>query len=1450
MFEDSLRSLSDGGHSIDLKPHIRHYLSLTDDCFQKHVAFPFVMMNILQCCSISFQSKLAFKCSWFPAVSAAMDKINPEELSEMLEKLKNNPNTKPASECEKAAAELIQYVNYISDQISGSPAEVNTMREEICAITRSTGLPHLFVTINIADFHNPVSQVFAGQDINLNEFFDKAAGSAESFTRATTIAQNPVAAAKAFSHLIEAFTGILLGTKREDRIGVFGKVNSYYGVVEAQGRGSLHCYFFVWLENGLSPMEVCSKAKDNLIWSKQLFDWLDDIISQSLPDNTTPYIPEPCEPEKKPVFCRPLDPTKPDFDVKWQQDLFNILHCTGQIHVHKDTCFKHLPKTIRDLKDPDKDCCFELPRETVVETYMDEDGHIHLQCRNGNLNGFNDICVSCLCCNMDIKYIGSGTAVMAMVEYVTNYIAKMSLDSSTVFTALCAALKSVSDNPALNPITEEVDNKEQSRQVLLKTCNGMIGKCELSSQQVACFLCNIPNRFTDHNFDTLYWTSILDYTAPNAFAYLQVSDDDENLEDPEAIGDIHPLVEMDSSTICNNMSIDQNDSGMMFLDTLFHSQVSDLSGLPLHTTFSHDMLFRPESLNNLCLWDLFRLYTKVTLPKPKQSKDKAAEMLLSDNDIVSAKHFHFRPGHPQYTTHCLKLRHIHITPVLIGRGVPQRDKIEHADAHAATMLTLFKPWSSSTTSPLKSPSASWTEAYTEFVRNLDPQYMKRIDNMQAVHECKDAAHDYAAICKNRLAELRTLAGAQGFSRETDADDENPFFTAAMETPIQDMDLDNCCGIGKRTLNDMAVALTIAERGGLYSFTPTTPGLALPFTGTVCEASPADIFNADISMKSIMAKKQRLLDSRSAVCKQVTTKNNQSLSIRVPGNPVMTTLVAEEALAKKKYAEQHGSDLGWYGLEPYQHLYLSLIEKFTLTDEQTLAFLLFADHHGRVMKGEKLPPLRMMLSGPGGAGKSQVFDALRTFYAALGDSDLLKITAPTGLAACNVGGSTIHSEASLCVSHASMLADTPNGEKNRTGLEQRWQGITTLICDEIYFLSLSDFAHLSENLQIAKEVTNPDTILGNMNVLFAGDPAQLPPPNADALFNHKIVQAWKKPTANATNENDCHKLQGLVTWRQVTCCVMLTKLMCQKEPIFQELLTRLRYGVCTERDYEFLQQFLIKNRPDEINRKLLSIDKWIYDPLNASPLICYTNAMRDAHNLRCAEAFAKATHQEYHLYHSVDTKTIKGKVVTLKNAAAEAAWSAPVKAAKDLAGRLPLIPGMPVFLTENLAPELGLSNGAEGRVVSLKYIVRDGKRYAVSVDVNFQSYNNLSSANPHQLTLGRFSGRVEYKVPGLSTTAARLQIPLIPAFAYTAHNSQGRSLNAACIDFTSCNELAMTYVMLSRIRSLEGITILRPFPIGKINSHAPQAVRNELIRLDVLATASKEQAQKDLSWYYT
>jgi len=231
------------------------------------------------------------------------------------------------------------------------------------------------------------------------------------------------------------------------------------------------------------------------------------------------------------------------------------------------------------------------------------------------------------------------------------------------------------------------------------------------------------------------------------------------------------------------------------------------------------------------------------------------------------------------------------------------------------------------------------------------------------------------------------------------------------------------------------------------------------------------------------------------------------SIHLPTNPMLTSLEKEEELARKKFLAHSNNADTWNSLRPYQQLILSLVEKYTLNEEQTLAFLIFADHHGRKYEmHEKLKPLRMILGGPGGAGKSQVFDAIREFYILLGHETQLKITAPTGLAANNVGGATIHAEASLRVEYATMHSGSKHGQACRTNLEEKWLSITAHISDEIYFLGVLDFAQMSQYLQLAKQVIEEDVILGNLDTLFAGDPAQLPAHNATSLYDHELVKS--------------------------------------------------------------------------------------------------------------------------------------------------------------------------------------------------------------------------------------------------------------------------------------------------------------------------------------------------------
>ena len=79
------------------------------------------------------------------------------------------------------------------------------------------------------------------------------------------------------------------------------------------------------------------------------------------------------------------------------------------------------------------------------------------------------------------------------------------------------------------------------------------------------------------------------------------------------------------------------------------------------------------------------------------------------------------------------------------------------------------------------------------------------------------------------------------------------------------------------------------------------------------------------------------------------------------------------------------------------------------DNVTRHLLHQKQHEDRECTCNDLKPLRMFISGVGGTGKSFLIEAIKAFVDDLWSSTDLKcaITAPTGLAAFNVGGVTIH-----------------------------------------------------------------------------------------------------------------------------------------------------------------------------------------------------------------------------------------------------------------------------------------------------------------------------------------------------------------------------------------------------------------------------------------------------------
>ncbi|KAF8130062.1 hypothetical protein K438DRAFT_1488614, partial [Mycena galopus ATCC 62051] len=278
--------------------------------------------------------------------------------------------------------------------------------------------------------------------------------------------------------------------------------------VEAQVRGSLHLHLLIWIKGApASPLDMKERMNADPEFKQKLTAWYDDIICQSFPKDTVPHVTVEGMPKKLAVLSRPLDPESSTYFQDRDQHHRDLCETTGLVHEHNATCFKHVPRQIKCLVDLDKDCRFELPRPLVSETHFDEDGDLMIRCENGHLNGHNPTITLCLGCNTDLKQISSGTSTMAMIEYMMNYTVKLQLDTSVVFSALCASIKALNDNPPKDA-DGNPDASEKSRLMLVKTSNSLVGKRELSGQQTASLFLGRKNHYISDVYTEYWWSSM------------------------------------------------------------------------------------------------------------------------------------------------------------------------------------------------------------------------------------------------------------------------------------------------------------------------------------------------------------------------------------------------------------------------------------------------------------------------------------------------------------------------------------------------------------------------------------------------------------------------------------------------------------------------------------------------------------------------------------------------------------------------------------------------------------------------------------------------------------------------------------------------------------------------------------------------------------------------------
>jgi hypothetical protein len=485
----------------------------------------------------------------------------------------------------------------------------------------------------------------------------------------------------------------------------------------------------------------------------------------------------------------------------------------------------------------------------------------------------------------------------------------------------------------------------------------------------------------------------------------------------------------------------------------------------------------------------------------------------------------------------------------------------------------------------------------------------------------------------------------------------------------------------------------------------------------------------------------------------------------------------------------------------------VVETWTLNTEQRRAFEIVARHTMR----DKPEQLLMYLGGPGGTGKSRVINALRDFFSSRNETRRFRLAAYTGVAAWNIGGATLHALLQMNESGREMSAKAKD-------LTAMWDGVDYLLIDEVSMIGCEMLQKVSRALTEAKGNT---TAFGGVNMIFAGDFAQLPPIGDTRLY--KDVNTTS--VASATTNRAQGKTLGRLLWLSVETVVMLHETMQQSGDAnvrFVELLQRLRDGCCNSNDYGVLASRCLSQRT------LPSGDgAWKF-----APVIVTSNATRDAINRKAAQAFADEMGVELHWYHAVDTHN---RAVITDRALIEKLEEQHSGQTKHRLRRIPLVVGMPVAVNQNFDVAAGVVNRSCGILRRIRYFTDSrGRRYLKLCIVEIAGADTVEMphlpAHYFPILADTTDLKFEHGASHKRCTIRHKQVPIEPGFAMTVHKAQGRTMDCVIVDLAGCAGTEPPYVMVSRATSLQGLIVLRGFDAKQITKRRSEDLRKEFSRL--------------------